>query len=37
MTFYCPNYWHEIDPKLPACPHCGANQDALSEEVYDEN
>lgn len=36
MTFYCPNCWSEIDPKLKVCPHCGENQEALSEEVYDE-
>jgi HEAT repeat protein len=36
MTFYCPNCWNEIDPKLTVCPHCGANQEALSEEEYDE-
>jgi HEAT repeat protein len=36
MTFYCPNCWHEIDPKLSICPYCGANQEALSEEEYDE-
>lgn len=36
MTFYCPNCWHEIDPKIEVCPHCGSNQEMLSEEEYDE-
>lgn len=36
MTFYCPNCWKEIDPNLQVCPYCGANQEALSEEEYDE-
>lgn len=34
ITYYCPNCWREISPKVRVCPHCRTQLDERAQDSF---